>query len=542
MPYTKRLAHYGSPKELIEYILDEKNNGEKLYIASSLNCNVETALSDFLRVQKQYKMTGNRVCYHVIQSFSPLDDITPEQANEIGKRLCEELYPDFQCVIGTHIDRGHIHNHISINAINMHGRKLEDRLANEKEGLYGLSNTSDKIAAEYGCYIMPKRTFKTVKGKDYYNQYKEQTWKEKISEDVEQILPMCSNLDDLLNEMSIRGYEIRRNKYIAVKCLGMKKFARLQTINKRYSRESLNKFFKSRRTIKIEDFDFTETEYNSNILELAKESKVAIEKSQLSAGKKEYSQYQKTKYQEVKRFYQLKQQLEFLNKYNIKSFDDIEKQISDKRSEIKEENKLLKRDKEKYNKIIEITEKAQDYIKLYKVYEYASSYKEIDPDYIMPKEVAIFLKLQDELKINSISEAKQLIKSSRQERIRINSKKNLVLNLQKELNHLDTLKEEKLSNSDLYIHNIKFGGNRIDYKNSNDKEFCINLPYTQEKIHIPKKLTAYNEKHQFYTLYLVDDKKYKLYDENNNEINEMTGTDLEEYVLSKKKEIDKLYS
>ena len=322
----------------------------------------------------------------------------------------------------------------------------------------------------------------------------------------------------------------------------MKKFARLQTVNKKYSRENLNKLFKSRKTIKIEDFDFTETEYNSDILELAKESKIAIEKSQISAGKKEYNQYQKTKYQEVKRFYQLKQQLEFLNKYNIKSFDDIEKQIYYKRSEIKKENKVLKHDKEKYNKIIEITEKAQDYIKLYKVYEYASSYKEIDPDYIMPKEVAIFLKLQDELKVNSINDAKKLIKSSRQERININKKKNKVLELQRELNHLDTLKEEKLSNTDLYIHHIKFGGNRIDYKNSNDNEFCIDLPYTKEKIHIPKKLTAYNEKHQFYTLYLVDDKKYKLYDKNNNEINEMTGIELEEYVLSKKKEIDKLYS
>ena len=58
-------------------------------------------------------MKGNRVAYHIIQSFSPKDNIKPEQANEIGKKLCEELYPDFQCIISTHIDKGHIHNHIS---------------------------------------------------------------------------------------------------------------------------------------------------------------------------------------------------------------------------------------------------------------------------------------------------------------------------------------------------------------------------------------------------------------------------------------------
>ena len=45
MPYTKRMPHYGSPKELLEYILDERNDGEKVAVASSINCNVETALS-----------------------------------------------------------------------------------------------------------------------------------------------------------------------------------------------------------------------------------------------------------------------------------------------------------------------------------------------------------------------------------------------------------------------------------------------------------------------------------------------------------------
>ena len=68
------------------------------------------------------------------------------------------------------------------------------------------------------------------------------------------------------------------------------------------------------------------------------------------------------------------------------------------------------------------------------------------------------------------------------------------------------------------------------------------MPYSNFKIHIEKKCTAYNEKHQFYTLYLVDYKKYELYDENNEKIGNITGTELEKFVLSKKKEIDSLYS
>ena len=492
MPYTKRLPHYGSPKDLIDYILDYKNYGLKVAETSSINCNVETSLLEFLDVQKKYNMKGNRVAYHIIQSFSPMDKITPKQANEIGKRLCEELYPDFQCVISTHIDRGHIHNHICLNAVNIDGRKLEDRLANEKEGLYGMSDTSDRIAAEYGCYIMPKRKFSKIKNKDYYYQYKEQTWKEKIQIDVEELIPKCNSVEELLDELSILGYEVKRGKHISVKTFGMQRYARLSSINEKYTVQNLYKFYKENSDLKLLGIKVTKNEFNSILLNKANESKVAIEKSQLSTEEKIYSEYQKTKYQEIKRYYQLKKQLEYLDKYKIKSFDDIEREINSKRSEIKSKNVQLKKMKKEIDEIIDKTNKAQDYINLYDTYKYAISYKEIDSSYVLPKEVSIFLRLQNELKIKSIDEAKQLIKESRKDRITINKMKQNILELQRELNHLDTIKEEKLSNSNLFIHNIKFGGNHIDYKKSDDTCFYVTLPYTKDKIYIPKKYTAYN--------------------------------------------------
>lgn len=543
MPVTKRLPHLGSPKNLIEYILDEKNDGEKVGYASALNCNVETALYEFKDIQKKYKMGGTRGAYHIIQSFSPKDKISVEQANEIGLRMCKELYPSFQCIVSTHIDRGHIHNHICINAINLEGRKLEDRLANEKEGLYGVSDTSDRIAKEYGCFVMPRKTYlKSKNNQDDYYQYKKQSWKEQIEENLEKLIPRCNSIEELLDEMSILGYEIRRGKHIAVRCLGMQRYARIDTINLKYATNNLYKLYREKDNVKLLAIKTEENEFNSIIFQKANESKIAIEKSQLGAKGKVYSEYQKTKYQEIKRYYQLKQQLEYLDKYNIRDFDDIETQILIKRNEIKSKNVEMKKNKEKFDEVLKTTEMANDYIRLKIVYEYAMSYKEQDKDYILPKEVEIFLNIQKELNINSIDEAKQIIKNSRSERIKINKQRKEVLELQRELNHLETIKEEKLSSSNLYIHNIKFGGNRIDYKNSNDNKFCVNLPYTNFKIHIDKTFTAYNEKYQFYTLYLVDDKEYEIFDENNEKIGNVTGTELEKFVLDKKKEIDSLYS
>ena len=541
MPITKRVAHYGSPQQLLDYILDEKGYGEKVGIASSINCNIETALTEYLDIQKKYNMKGKRVAYHIIQSFSPKDEISPKQANEIGKRLCEELYSNYQCVISTHIDKGHVHNHISINAISLDGKKLEDRLSNTKEGLYALSNTSDKIAAEYGCFIMPKKIYHKDKKKDLYFQYKEQTFKEKIQEDIESVIYKCNTLDEFLDELSIMGYRIKRGKHIAVKGIGMERYARLSTIDVKYSTNKLYEFFKSKNNIKLLEIKGIPNSVNEGIIEKANESKIAIEKSQFATKGKVYSEYQKTKYQELKRYYELKKQLEYLEKYNITSFNDLDFEIELKRAEIKDKNLLLKKDEQKYNKVLEINEKAQDYIRLYEIYEYAMSYSEIDPKYKLPTEVEIFLKLQNELKITSVDEAKQLIKSTREERILINQKRSEVLELQRELNHLDFIKEQKLINSKMYIHNIKFGGNHIDYKLSTDDKYCINLPYTNEKIYIPKKCTAFNEKYQYYTLFLVDDKEYEIYNENNEKIGNITGTELEKYVLEKKNEIDKMY-
>lgn len=457
MPVTKRLPHLGSPKNLIEYILDEKNNGEKVGHVSSLNCNVETAFYEFKDIQNKYKMRGTRGAYHIIQSFSPKDKINEEQANEIGLRMCKELYPEFQCIVSTHVDKGHIHNHICVNAINLKGRKLEDRLANEKEGLYGVSDTSDRISAEYGCFIMPRKTYlKSKNSEDDYYQYKRQLWKEQISERLEYLIPKCSNIEELLDKLSIEGYEIRRGKHIAVKCLGMQRYARIDTINKKYSISNLYKFYKNKDKVKLLAIKSSETKFNSIIFQKANESKIAIEISQLATEGKIYSEYQKTKYQEIRRYYQLKQQLEYLDKYGIHSFEDIENEIAKKRNQIKSKNVDMKKQQERFNKILKQTEMANDYIKLNKVYEYAISYKEMDKDYVMPKEVEIYLHLQNELNISSIDEAKQLIKDSRTERIEINKQRKEVLELQRELNHLETIKEEKLSSSNLYIHNIKF--------------------------------------------------------------------------------------
>lgn len=87
--------------------------------ASSLNCEVETAMEQFKNTKRVHdKMDGTQT-FTLIQSFHPKerDMKTPEEFNELGRKLADRLFPGFETVIKTHTDKGHIHNHIVINTI-----------------------------------------------------------------------------------------------------------------------------------------------------------------------------------------------------------------------------------------------------------------------------------------------------------------------------------------------------------------------------------------------------------------------------------------
>lgn len=67
--------------------------------------------------QELYGKTGGVKYHHIIQSFSPEDNITPEKAHEIGKELVESQFKGFEVFVVTHKDKDHIHNHLVVNSV-----------------------------------------------------------------------------------------------------------------------------------------------------------------------------------------------------------------------------------------------------------------------------------------------------------------------------------------------------------------------------------------------------------------------------------------
>ena len=88
-------------------------------LVSSFACSYETADIEFELLLSQAMQKGNNLAHHLIQSFAP-GETTPEQAHEIGRQLADEvLQGKYPYVLTTHIDKGHVHNHIIFCAVNM---------------------------------------------------------------------------------------------------------------------------------------------------------------------------------------------------------------------------------------------------------------------------------------------------------------------------------------------------------------------------------------------------------------------------------------
>ena len=130
MAITKIHAIKSTLGKALAYIENpDKTDGQML--VSGYNCEPQTASIDFeitpALAQKARNLKRKRstnLAYHLIQSFSPEDAVTPEQAHELGKKLAFEYTGGkYEYVVATHIDKGHIHNHIMINAVSFYDYK-----------------------------------------------------------------------------------------------------------------------------------------------------------------------------------------------------------------------------------------------------------------------------------------------------------------------------------------------------------------------------------------------------------------------------------
>ena len=130
MAITKIHAIKSTLGKALAYIENpDKTDGQML--VSGYNCEPQTASIDFEmtavlahKARNLKRKRSTNLAYHLIQSFLSEDAVTPEQAHELGKKLAFEYTGGkYEYVVATHIDKGHIHNHIMLNAVSFYDYK-----------------------------------------------------------------------------------------------------------------------------------------------------------------------------------------------------------------------------------------------------------------------------------------------------------------------------------------------------------------------------------------------------------------------------------
>ena len=114
----KKTSRAGSLREAVDYALNRDKTEQDLF-ESAIGCTLETAFADMCQIKKMWHKEGGVQGFHLVQSFAPGEG-TPEQAHQIGLELAENLLDGrFQAVIATHLNTGHLHNHIVWNSVSM---------------------------------------------------------------------------------------------------------------------------------------------------------------------------------------------------------------------------------------------------------------------------------------------------------------------------------------------------------------------------------------------------------------------------------------
>lgn len=184
-----------NPRTVINYVCNKEKTTDKLI--SGKDCMPESCEYEFAEVKKAFGKTDGRTYYHMIQSFSPDDRITPEQAHEVGLQMAE-LFEGYQVLVVTHTNKAHTHNHLVINSVNFeNGKKLT--ISNQE--LERIKNYSNSICLKNGWDVTEAKTRRNRNPK----------WKQIIIEDALTAMAESYSMDEYISKLKELGIYVSYN-------------------------------------------------------------------------------------------------------------------------------------------------------------------------------------------------------------------------------------------------------------------------------------------------------------------------------------------
>ena len=216
---------------------------EQLFFASAINCDsCETAFAEMQATKQRFGKLGGVVGYHFIQSFAP-GEVTPEQAHRIGVEFAERLFGKrYEAVIGTHLDKAHLHNHVVVNSVSF----VDGKKYHSSPGSYyfEVRSASDILCRENDLSVIAPQG----KGKHYAEWKAENTGKPTIRSiirgDIDSIIGEAYTYETFLMLLRREGYVVQNRpdrKYVTVLPPGGKRAIRLDSLGEGYTEQDIRR-------------------------------------------------------------------------------------------------------------------------------------------------------------------------------------------------------------------------------------------------------------------------------------------------------------
>ncbi|NFR88438.1 hypothetical protein FDE85_17155, partial [Clostridium botulinum] len=242
MAYVRQKSIRSTLNKSINYIVNPKKTDDNLLV-SGLNCSInpKVAYKQMLFTKNQFSKTDKVLGHHFIQSFKPGEIQDVNIAHKIGLEFAEKLSnSNYQVIVSTHTDKGHIHNHFIMNSVSfIDGKKYDSN----KKQLENIREISDEICTNYDLSIIKRNSKNKANSyKEWSEDKKGNSWKSQIKNEIDKLIKNnVESFEDLVNQLEENGYEVKYKglKNISFKAPGQIRFTRGKTLGEDYTEEAL---------------------------------------------------------------------------------------------------------------------------------------------------------------------------------------------------------------------------------------------------------------------------------------------------------------
>ena len=255
MAYTKIHAITATVNKAVDYICNPAKTDEGILI-SSYGCSPETAAYDFKFALSKTSQSNPNKAYHLIQSFLP-GEVSYKEAHQIGVELADKLLEGkYSYVVTTHIDKGHVHNHIIFCAAdNINHEKYHDC----KKTYYNIRNLSDTLCREHELSVITPGEKRGKTYKEWQTGKNGSAWKEQLKADIDEAIKNAETYEDCIELIRAKGYEIKgedfgekAHKFISFRPLDRERFIRgsAKSLGAEYTKERIKERIEEKALVK----------------------------------------------------------------------------------------------------------------------------------------------------------------------------------------------------------------------------------------------------------------------------------------------------